>query len=198
MLGNIAGLWSCLVFFIDSCRPFYVTVPRKQVQCVVLFKIIFLVEWNRCRIVDFHCVCEVIFVVIKGGRQVFERWMEWEPEEQAWHSYINFELRYKELDRARMIYERYILFHAWILEFYWYNSDPLSVLFWKKRIVTLQKKEDFEVTLTTPWIFSSLCHTAIWCTWLYLLPPSNWHELWCHLTILAVAVSFYSTRCIFH
>ncbi|KAK3093532.1 hypothetical protein FSP39_016867 [Pinctada imbricata] len=47
---------------------------------------------------------------IAGGRQVFERWMEWEPEEQAWHSYINFELRYKELDRARMIYERYILY----------------------------------------------------------------------------------------
>jgi len=40
---------------------------------------------------------------------VFERWMEWEPEEQAWHSYINFELRHKELDRARVIYERYIL-----------------------------------------------------------------------------------------
>jgi crooked neck len=38
--------------------------------------------------------------------------MEWEPEEQAWHSYINFELRYKELDRARMIYERYILLLA--------------------------------------------------------------------------------------
>lgn len=35
--------------------------------------------------------------------------MEWEPDEQAWHSYINFELRYKELDRARVIYERYIL-----------------------------------------------------------------------------------------
>ena len=44
-----------------------------------------------------------------GCRQVFERWMEWEPDEQAWHSYINFELRYKELDRARVIYERYIL-----------------------------------------------------------------------------------------
>jgi len=44
-----------------------------------------------------------------GARQVFERWMEWEPEEQAWHSYINFELRYKELDRARVIYEKYIL-----------------------------------------------------------------------------------------
>ena len=35
--------------------------------------------------------------------------MEWEPEEQAWHSYINFEMRYKELQRARTIYERYIL-----------------------------------------------------------------------------------------
>ncbi|KAH9519432.1 hypothetical protein Btru_002618 [Bulinus truncatus] len=46
---------------------------------------------------------------IAGARQVFERWMEWEPEEQAWHSYINFELRYKELDRARAIYEKYIL-----------------------------------------------------------------------------------------
>lgn len=48
---------------------------------------------------------------VAGSRQVFERWMEWQPEEQAWHSYINFELRYKEVDRARTIYERYILFN---------------------------------------------------------------------------------------
>lgn len=47
---------------------------------------------------------------VAGCRQVFERWMEWEPEEQAWHSYINFELRYKEVDKARSIYERYILY----------------------------------------------------------------------------------------
>jgi len=53
----------------------------------------------------------LLFIVndFTGCRQVFERWMEWEPEEQAWHSYINFELRHKELDRSRMIYERYIL-----------------------------------------------------------------------------------------
>lgn len=50
---------------------------------------------------------------VAGCRQVFERWMEWEPEEQAWHSYINFELRYKEVDKGRTIYERYIL----LLEF---------------------------------------------------------------------------------
>ncbi|NXQ01687.1 CRNL1 protein, partial [Vidua macroura] len=49
---------------------------------------------------------------VAGSRQVFERWMEWQPEEQAWHSYINFELRYKEVDRARSIYERYILSRA--------------------------------------------------------------------------------------
>lgn len=48
---------------------------------------------------------------IAGCRQVFERWMEWEPDEQAWHSYINFELRYKELDRARVIYEQFVLVH---------------------------------------------------------------------------------------
>ena len=48
---------------------------------------------------------------IAGARHVFERWMEWEPEEQAWHSYINMELRYKEHDRARDIYQRFVLVH---------------------------------------------------------------------------------------
>ena len=54
--------------------------------------------------------CDISVCLVRtGARQVFERWMEWEPEEQAWHSFINFELRYKELDRARVIYEKYIL-----------------------------------------------------------------------------------------
>nr|CAJ38789.1 crooked neck protein [Platynereis dumerilii] len=48
---------------------------------------------------------------VAGCRQVFERWMEWEPEEQAWHAYINMELRYKELDRARAIYQRFVMVH---------------------------------------------------------------------------------------
>ncbi|KAA3675545.1 crooked neck [Paragonimus westermani] len=47
---------------------------------------------------------------IAGARQVFERWMEWQPEEQAWHAYINFELRFKELDQARLIFERAVEF----------------------------------------------------------------------------------------
>ncbi|KAF5273392.1 hypothetical protein FQA39_LY07409 [Lamprigera yunnana] len=48
---------------------------------------------------------------IPGSRAVFERWMEWEPDEQAWQTYINFELRYKEIDRARQIYERFVITH---------------------------------------------------------------------------------------
>lgn len=48
---------------------------------------------------------------VAGARQVFERWLEWQPEEQAWQTYINFELRYKELDRARKIYERFVMVH---------------------------------------------------------------------------------------
>lgn len=46
-----------------------------------------------------------------GARLVFERWMEWQPEEQAWLTYVKFELRYKELPRARDIYSRFIMVH---------------------------------------------------------------------------------------
>lgn len=35
----------------------------------------------------------------------------WKPEEQAWKTYINFEERYKEIDRARRIYERFVIVH---------------------------------------------------------------------------------------
>ena len=55
---------------------------------------------------------------VAGCRQVFERWMEWEPDEQAWQSYINFELRYKEVDKARSIHEKYILVVASLLIFF--------------------------------------------------------------------------------
>lgn len=48
---------------------------------------------------------------IPGARMVFERWMEWEPDEQAWLTYIKFELRFRELDRARNIYERFVYVH---------------------------------------------------------------------------------------
>ncbi|KAI3792591.1 hypothetical protein L2E82_06474 [Cichorium intybus] len=45
---------------------------------------------------------------VAGARQIFERWMGWEPDQQAWLSYIKFELRYNEIERARSIYERFV------------------------------------------------------------------------------------------
>lgn len=45
---------------------------------------------------------------VPGARQVFERWMQWEPDDKAWQAYIKMEERYNELDRASVIYERWI------------------------------------------------------------------------------------------
>jgi crooked neck len=44
---------------------------------------------------------------VPGARQVFERWMAWEPDDKAWQAYIKLEERYQELDRASAIYERW-------------------------------------------------------------------------------------------
>ena len=37
---------------------------------------------------------------VAGARQVFERWMQWEPDEKAWSAYIKLEVRYNEFDRV--------------------------------------------------------------------------------------------------
>jgi hypothetical protein len=51
---------------------------------------------------------EELLLNIPGARQIFERWMQWEPNDKAWQSYIKLEERYNELDRASAIYERWI------------------------------------------------------------------------------------------
>ncbi|KAF2145331.1 uncharacterized protein K452DRAFT_283690 [Aplosporella prunicola CBS 121167] len=48
---------------------------------------------------------------IPGTRQVFERWMSWEPDENAWSAYIKLEKRYSEYERARAIFERFCHVH---------------------------------------------------------------------------------------
>ncbi|KAK6947886.1 HAT (Half-A-TPR) repeat, partial [Dillenia turbinata] len=45
---------------------------------------------------------------VAGARQIFERWMNWNPDQQGWLSYIKFELRYNEIERARAIFERFV------------------------------------------------------------------------------------------
>lgn len=51
---------------------------------------------------------EEILGNIPGARQVFERWMSWEPDHHGWMAYIKLEQRYGETERARHIYERYV------------------------------------------------------------------------------------------
>lgn len=45
---------------------------------------------------------------VPAARQIFERWMQWEPDHHGWAAYIKMELRYGETERARAIYERYV------------------------------------------------------------------------------------------
>ena len=60
----------------------------------------------------YTCVDFKFFTLSRFILQVFERWMEWEPPEQGWQTFINFELRYKEVDRARSIWQRFLHIHG--------------------------------------------------------------------------------------
>ncbi|KAF2018699.1 TPR-like protein [Aaosphaeria arxii CBS 175.79] len=48
---------------------------------------------------------------VEGARSVFERWMQWEPSEDAWSAYIKMEKRHGEFERARAIFERFTVVH---------------------------------------------------------------------------------------
>ena len=41
-------------------------------------------------------------------RAVFDRWMEWVPDDNAWLSFARFEMRCGDKERAQGVMERYI------------------------------------------------------------------------------------------
>ncbi|KAK2197019.1 bifunctional Tetratricopeptide-like helical domain superfamily/Pre-mRNA-splicing factor Syf1-like/HAT (Half-A-TPR) repeat [Babesia duncani] len=43
-----------------------------------------------------------------GARAVYERWMQWNPEDKGWMLYAKFEQQCGELERAAAIFERYL------------------------------------------------------------------------------------------
>ena len=45
---------------------------------------------------------------VAGARQVYQRWMQWEPDHHGWNAYINMELRYGDVGNARGVFEQYI------------------------------------------------------------------------------------------
>jgi crooked neck len=55
-----------------------------------------------------YTMMEEVLGNVQGARLVFERWMKWEPSEEAWMSYVQFETRYKEFDRARAVFRRFV------------------------------------------------------------------------------------------
>ncbi|KAL2126144.1 hypothetical protein VTI74DRAFT_1607 [Chaetomium olivicolor] len=59
---------------------------------------------------------------IPGTRQVFDRWMKWEPDEDAWNAYIKLEKRYGEYERARQIFHAFTAVHP----------EPRTWLKWAK------------------------------------------------------------------
>jgi len=52
--------------------------------------------------------------------------MEWEPPEQAWLTYIKFELRYHEVDRARKIYNNFVMVHPDVINWIRYARYIIS------------------------------------------------------------------------
>ena len=41
-------------------------------------------------------------------RQIFEDWMTWKPQDNAWNAFLKFEQRNNEIDKCREILEQYI------------------------------------------------------------------------------------------
>eukprot|EP00929_Paragymnodinium_shiwhaense_P113045 TRINITY_DN8130_c0_g1_i1.p1 TRINITY_DN8130_c0_g1~~TRINITY_DN8130_c0_g1_i1.p1 ORF type:complete len:681 (+),score=245.95 TRINITY_DN8130_c0_g1_i1:204-2246(+) len=55
-----------------------------------------------------YAYMEELLANYAGARIIYERWMEWEPEDGAWLQYVKFEERCKEIEKARAVMERYV------------------------------------------------------------------------------------------
>ena len=52
-----------------------------------------------------------------GARVILEKWMSWQPNDNAWLQYVKFEERCSEIARARAVFERYIQADQSVLAF---------------------------------------------------------------------------------
>jgi crooked neck len=58
--------------------------------------------WYKC------IYLEELLQNVPGAHQVFEQWIQWEPDDKVWEVCIKMEEWYNEMDRASAIYERWI------------------------------------------------------------------------------------------
>eukprot|EP00927_Polykrikos_kofoidii_P002117 TRINITY_DN10821_c0_g1_i1.p1 TRINITY_DN10821_c0_g1~~TRINITY_DN10821_c0_g1_i1.p1 ORF type:complete len:679 (-),score=158.26 TRINITY_DN10821_c0_g1_i1:131-2167(-) len=55
-----------------------------------------------------YAYMEELLANYAGSRTIYERWMEWEPDDSSWLQYVKFEERCKEVEKARLVMERYV------------------------------------------------------------------------------------------
>eukprot|EP00914_Ancora_sagittata_P020266 GHVO01040187.1.p1 GENE.GHVO01040187.1~~GHVO01040187.1.p1 ORF type:complete len:672 (+),score=114.13 GHVO01040187.1:41-2056(+) len=97
------GLWGKYLMmevknkFIQSARNLYDRVTGLLPRCDQF--------WFK------YCHMEELLGNYAGARVIFERWMEWMPEDRAWMMYVHFEERCGEIERARLILERFLGVH---------------------------------------------------------------------------------------
>lgn len=86
---------------------------------------------------------------VQKTRAVFERWMEWLPDDNAWLSYARFEKRTNSIDNAKNVLERYIAAYPSTRSFLkyakWAESDgrdiPLSRTVFERALSELEVEE---------------------------------------------------------
>lgn len=64
-----------------------------------------------------YAYMEELLANYAGARTIYERWMEWEPEDAAWLQYSKFEERCGESEKGRRVMERYVNCHPSQLSF---------------------------------------------------------------------------------
>eukprot|EP00946_MAST-07B_sp_MAST-7B-sp1_P003242 g3242.t1 len=75
-----------------------------------------------------YAFMEEMLEQLAAARGVFERWMAWEPEENGWMTYCNFEVRNDAWDRARRVMSRYVECHKFERTFLkWANWEMYKV-----------------------------------------------------------------------
>ncbi|KAH9103666.1 hypothetical protein LEN26_015230 [Aphanomyces euteiches] len=90
--------------------------------------------------------------------------MDWQPDDQAWYSYIKLEVRAKDKERARAIYERYIMCHvaerAYLKYAAWEekgNELARARSIYERALVELRPDERSEKTYTAFAAFEERC-----------------------------------------
>lgn len=55
-----------------------------------------------------YSLMEEMLGELESVRKIFDDWMTWQPSEFAWNAYLKFEQRHGDLDKCRMILEKFI------------------------------------------------------------------------------------------